>query len=149
MDKKYLMHLLAVMMVAIVSVGFASCSSDDDDEKDNGYSTSILGSWQTDDENFTTEMTFNANGTCTELMEMKGMTLAAKMRYSGTYNVKGNKLTINWKGYEGWNPLTSRWLDMTDAPETVVITISIEGTKLTFLSMEGESSYSPVIYTKK
>ena len=139
---------MAIMMVAMLSVGFASCSSDDDEE-DNGYSTSILGSWQTEDENFSTELSFNANGTCTELMEMKGMSIAAKMRYSGTYNVKGDKLTINWKGYEGWNPLTNRWLDMTDDPETVVITISISGNKLTFLSMEGEKTNSPTIYTKK
>mgnify|MGYP007101875552 CR=1 FL=1 len=148
MNKKNLLHLMAIMMVAMLSVGFASCSSDDDEE-DNGYSTSILGSWQTEDENFSTELSFNANGTCTELMEMKGMSIAAKMRYSGTYNVKGDKLTINWKGYEGWNPLTNRWLDMTDDPETVVITISISGNKLTFLSMEGEKTNSPTIYTKK
>lgn len=139
---------MTIMMVALLSFGFTSCSSDDDEE-DNGYSTSILGSWQTEDENFSEELSFNANGTCTELLEMKGMSLAAKMRYSGTYNVKGDKLTINWKGYEGWNPLTNRWLDMTDDPETVVITISISGNKLTFLSMEGEKTNSPTVYTKK
>lgn len=148
MNKKNLLHLMTIMMVAMLSFGFASCSSDDEEE-DYGYSTSILGSWQTEDENFSTELSFNANGTCTELMEMKGMSLAAKMRYSGTYNVKGDKLTINWKGYEGWDPLTNRWLDMTDAPETVVITISISGNKLTFLSMEGEKTNSPTVYTKK
>lgn len=148
MKKKNLLHLMTIMMVALLSFGFTSCSSDDDEE-DNGYSTSILGSWQTEDENFSEELSFNANGTCTELLEMKGMSLAAKMRYSGTYNVKGDKLTINWKGYEGWNPLTNRWLDMTDDPETVVITISISGNKLTFLSMEGEKTNSPTVYTKK
>lgn len=148
MNKKNLLHLMTIMMVAMLSFGFASCSSDDEEE-DYGYSTSILGSWQTEDENFSTELSFNANGTCTELMEMKDMSLAAKMRYSGTYNVKGDKLTINWKGYEGWNPLTNRWLDMTDDPETVVITISISGNKLTFLSMEGEKTNSPTVYTKK
>ena len=136
------------LLMGVASLGFYACSSDDDEE-DYGYSTSILGSWQTEDENFSTELSFNANGTCTELMEMKGMSIAAKMRYSGTYNVKGDKLTINWKGYEGWNPLTNRWLDMTDDPETVVITISISGNKLTFLSMEGEKTNSPTIYTKK
>ena len=31
MNKKYFMHLLAVMMVAMLSVGFASCGGDDDD----------------------------------------------------------------------------------------------------------------------
>lgn len=148
MSKKSLLHLMTIMMVVMLSFGFSSCSSDDEEE-DYGYSSFILGSWQTEDEYFSTELSFNANGTCNELMEMKGVSLAAKIRYSGTYNVKGDKLTINWKGYEGWDPLTNRWLDMTDDPETVVITISISGNKLTFLSMEGEKTNSPTVYTKK
>ena len=148
MKKMNYYHLMAIMMVAMLSCSFVSCSSDDE-EDDNGYATSILGSWLTDDEYTSEELTFNANGTCTELTEMKGTALAAKMRYLGTYNVKGDKLTMNWKGYEGWNPLTNRWLDMKEDPETVVITISISNNKLTFLSMEGEKTNSPVVYTKK
>ncbi len=149
MKKKNQLHLMAIMMVAMLSLGFISCSSDDDEEKDDDYSALILGSWLTEDEYVSELLSFNANGTCTELTEMKGTSLPAKMRYSGTYNVKGNRLTINWKGYEGWNPLTNRWLDMKDDSETVVITISISGNKLTFLSMEGEEANSPIVYIKK
>ena len=41
--KKYLFSLLAIMMVAIVGFGFASCSSDDDGDDSNN---SFVGTWR-------------------------------------------------------------------------------------------------------
>ena len=49
MNKKYFMHLLAVVMVAMLSVGFASCSSDNDDneviENPSVNVKDLVGTW--------------------------------------------------------------------------------------------------------
>ena len=45
MNKKNLMHLLAAMMVAMMSVGFASCSSDDP-AAELTYETAVLKSFE-------------------------------------------------------------------------------------------------------
>ena len=39
--KKYLLNWMAIMVVAVVSVGFASCGDDDEE----GSNTSIVGTW--------------------------------------------------------------------------------------------------------
>ena len=41
--KKYYLNMMTALMVAILSFGFASCSSDDDDN--NGSSSKIVGVW--------------------------------------------------------------------------------------------------------
>lgn len=49
MSKKNLGHLLALLMVAMLSIGFASCSSDDDDGNggsSNNVKTKLLGTWK-------------------------------------------------------------------------------------------------------
>ncbi|MBR4387916.1 MAG: hypothetical protein IKT00_01910 [Prevotella sp.] len=43
MSKKNLLHLMTIMMVAMLSVGFTSCGSDDDEENS---SYSIVGLWE-------------------------------------------------------------------------------------------------------
>ena len=48
MNKKYFMHLMAIMMVAMLSVGFASCSNDDDEDKNVTTSVNpkdLVGTW--------------------------------------------------------------------------------------------------------
>ena len=48
MEKKCYLHLLAIMMVAVLSVGFTSCSSDDDENNDE-YSEivqKLQGTWE-------------------------------------------------------------------------------------------------------
>ena len=47
MKRKNLWHLLAVVMVAMLSVGFTSCGSDDDDEPTLKITKDMLvGSWE-------------------------------------------------------------------------------------------------------
>ena len=71
--KKYLISLLTIMMVALVSMSFVSCSDDDDDNGGSNSSSdsSIVGTWKYD---FSEEedgefyvgyqlFTFNADGT--------------------------------------------------------------------------------------
>jgi hypothetical protein len=45
--KKYCFCLMAVLMIALVSVGFTSCSSDDDDEPSLSFTKEIIvGKWK-------------------------------------------------------------------------------------------------------
>ena len=47
--KNYLLSLMAMIMVAMLSVGFASCGSDDDDDEITGGSElvdKLQGTWQ-------------------------------------------------------------------------------------------------------
>lgn len=142
MVKKFLFF----MMAAMVAVGsFTSCSSDDDDNPTN--TASIVGTWVNSSNGAIDEIQYKADGTCNENMTLDNT--SAKMRYSGNYNLNGNKLTIHWTTGQGWNPITESWMDLDDPEETVVITISIDGNKLTYLSMEGEEQNEPVVYTRK
>lgn len=112
MKKKNLLHLLAIMMVAVLSVGFASCSSDDDESVDS----SIIGTWE--DTNYidgTWQWTFNSNGkgTCKVIdnttytftfdFSFDGSTLIIKgeedgERYTDTYSVSfsSDGKTMTW-----------------------------------------------------
>lgn len=135
-----------VLMTVLMSVGFTACSSDDDN--DNGYSSAIVETWmQQNASGYSVELTFNSDGTCSELTKLEST--SAKMKYNGTYNVKGDKLTIIWTEYLGWNFLTNKWLDLDKDTETVIITISINGNKMTFLSMEGEETQNQTVYIKE
>lgn len=45
--KKYFYYLTAVLMIALVSVGFTACSSDDDDEPSLSFTKEIIvGKWR-------------------------------------------------------------------------------------------------------
>ena len=53
--KKYYWNLLTLLMVAVLSVGFMSCSSDDDDKESTGENTEkptsnpLVGNWYDED----------------------------------------------------------------------------------------------------
>lgn len=45
--KKYFSYLTAVLMIALVSIGFTACSSDDDDEPSLSFTKEIIvGKWK-------------------------------------------------------------------------------------------------------
>lgn len=93
--KKFYLNVLAALTVAILSVGFASCSSDDDDFN---YSKEVLyGTWQMSEVKMsesgsyikwpfqTTTATFKSDGT------YSGSGYFGNG--SGTYTAKGNTIT--------------------------------------------------------
>ena len=133
-----------LLFAAVFTLG--SCSSDDDDQNEVTTS-SIVGTWLTENDSRTEKLEFLSDGTCYENFSLTGV--SARMRYTGSYSLDGNKLTIHWIKYQGWNPLDSSWLDIYTDPETVVVTVKITETTMTFLSMEGEDENSPVVYTRK
>lgn len=67
--KKFYLNLLAVLALVVTCVGFASCSSDDDDDKnkdgENAIAGSIVGTWRSsisDGEGYMTYV-FNSDNT--------------------------------------------------------------------------------------
>lgn len=57
-QKGILWSMLAIIMVAMLSIGFVACSSDDDDDSSNG----VVGTWSGQEGREYITLTFNSNG---------------------------------------------------------------------------------------
>ncbi len=94
---KYIFNWLTILMVAIVSIGFASCGGDDDDEKksNEGELTAISGTWmETQDSGTKLYLVLLANGHGSwEVEQSKG-----HIENDGefTYTYKDNVITISY-----------------------------------------------------
>lgn len=117
--KKY-SYFLMVMLLAIVSVGFASCGKDDEPKV-----ADIVGTWQLTEDNEVTLIQFTKDGKYNEVDIVSEEGVADLYIYHGTYTLSGNKLTLTYEfAYES---------------ETVVCTYSVKGDKLT-ISSAGETN---------
>lgn len=137
--KKYLFIMLAIVSAFAVT----ACSSSEEDTINH----QIVGAWVNSNNIETTETTFNSNGTVTEISTSKRN--GAKREYIGSFNINGDKLTINWGKYRDYNSVSKEWSGYTNDNETVVITFVIKNNQLIFLSMEGEEQNSPIYHTRK
>ena len=109
--KKYY-YLLMVMLMALVSVGFAACGDDDDEPK----GSDIVGTWQISDEEGVILLQFTKDGKFNEVDIVSEEGVADLFIYHGTYSVSGNKLTVTYV-YD-------------HESETVGCTYSVNGDKL-------------------
>ena len=85
MKKNFLRGLLTIMMVALMSMNFVSCSDDDDDKKDsnNGSNTeTIIGTWRCSGDGESSEITFYPDGRGLETYIEKGVTDTESFTYS-------------------------------------------------------------------
>ena len=85
----YFLHLLAIMMVAVMSLGIASCGSDDDD--DSSSNAQLVGLWYENDGDYIHAFCFNADGTGWEGEWRVGSNEKHSAR---TWKVDGNRLLI-------------------------------------------------------
>ena len=115
-------NLLMVMLMALVSVGFAACGDDDEPK-----GSDIVGTWALDDSGFGAGVTlfhFTKDGKFSEVN--KSMVLGDEVLvYHGTYTITGDKLTV-----------TYIYLNET---ETIDCTYQVKGNKLT-ITNGGHSS---------
>ncbi|MBR4828481.1 MAG: hypothetical protein IKZ92_01600 [Muribaculaceae bacterium] len=115
--KKYINSLIFLLM-ALVSVGFASCG---DDEEPKG--ADIVGTWALDDTGFGAAVIlfqFTKDGTFYEVDKSMLNGETGVDVYHGTYSVSGDKLTVTYiYQYE---------------TETVNCTYQVDGNKLTITS---------------
>lgn len=103
MNKNYYWKLLTFMMVAMLSFGFASCGSDDDDEK--GSDSVLVGEWQECEDDGTLlndakeyevhHTIFNSDGKGEYWSVSKGKTDRYKYSFTYTYTFSGSSGTIN------------------------------------------------------
>ena len=94
-------RLIGIAIMAIlISVNFASCSSDDDEEETNSEYKALLGSWQMSEQDgdilVTSSFIFNSNGTYSFTYAENG---DSDEVYTGkfTYDANSHKITR----YEG------------------------------------------------
>lgn len=89
-------HFLTIMMVALISIGLASCSDDDEDEL-GSVSNEIVGTWKGSYSNrYFLSLTFNSDGTGSgerETLNKNGY-VAEYWDYTFIWGRKGNKVNI-------------------------------------------------------
>ncbi len=155
MKKKSYLHLLAIMMVAMLSFGFASCGSDDDDDDISGGSElveKLQGTWQFQ-RGTETVMGMTITMDRSSLSEMKRsmeQMMGSKVEFwDETLTFSGTKVNgVNYK-LDG-NKLI---LDGMDAMDDISISIkSVTSSTLVLredFSMEGISLTADMEYSKK
>ena len=126
-------YALMVMLMALVSVGFAACGDDDDEPK----VPDIVGTWQLNQsKDWNVYYQFTKDGKFHHVTEYINEVVGAPQHvcFDGTYYIKkGNLLTIIYKP----NPLLS------NDGDTIECVYSIVGDKLKLLS-GGE----PLVFTR-
>ena len=104
--KKRCFYLFAMMVAVVLCVGFASCSSDDD-EGGSGNTGSIVGTWQ-----LVVEEEYDESGELLDSDNVKGEQIYYRFnndmtgfeyergrKYPFTYTLIGNILAITEEGY--------------------------------------------------
>lgn len=118
--------LLMVMLMALISVGFAACGNDDDEPK----SPDIVGTWQIKDSDGMTLLQFTKDGKFNEVDIVSEDGVPDLFMYHGTYTVSGDKLIVTYiYAYE---------------TETVECTYQVKGDRLTITTEEGNSIFTRV-----
>ena len=100
MTKRNISKLMAILMVATLSLGFSSCSGSDDDDIDS----KMVGTW-TSASNENESLVFKSNGNCEKhyvAPTAKGVidnqveeSIVEKYNY-GTFTVNGTNFKITW-----------------------------------------------------
>lgn len=103
--KKFYFSMFAMMMMALVCVGFTSCGSDDDDGVNGGggsRDSAVIGTWyDTTHGNFTCAWRFDGNGMCYyyEWGNSKTNINLTDHPY-GKWSTQNGILTISEEGYD-------------------------------------------------
>lgn len=97
MKKTLLWSVLTIMMVALMSVGFVSCGSDDNG---GGRDAALVGKWYNENTGWTAGWDFRADGKCYYGEWTTGQ--AEKLiDVPGIWTTSGNTLTVTWTDEEG------------------------------------------------
>lgn len=145
--KNYLLSLMAMIMVAMLSVGFASCGSDDDDDEITGGSElvdKLQGTWQfqkgtetvmgmtiTMDRSSLSEMKKSMEQMMGSRVEFWDETLSfSGSKVNGVnYTLKGNELILD--GMDAMDGISISVKSVTSSTLVLRESISMEGIELT------------------
>lgn len=132
MRKTSLFQLMTILMVTLLSLGFASCGSDDDDSVDSSGNGTIIGTWEeTDYTDGTWQWTFNSNG--------KGsckVTNKTTYSFSFDYILNGSSLKIS--GYEDGERYT----------DTYTVSFSSDNRTMTWTEKFNGNTYTRILKRK-
>lgn len=147
MKKNYLLSLLAMIMVAMLSVGFASCGSDDDDDEITGGSElvdKLQGTWQFQKGTETVMgMTITMNrSSLSEMKKSMEQMMGSRVEFwdetlsfSGSkvngvnYTLKGNELILD--GMDAMDGISISVKSVTSSTLVLREAINMEGIELT------------------
>ena len=97
--KNYLWSVLAILMVALMSVGLSSCG---DDDGGDSVPTNLVGTWRGTNGTWEFSFTFNSNKTCSGSAFSKR---GSQYRWEYTYTCSGNKVRCKgvsvYAGFDG------------------------------------------------
>ena len=98
MNKKYFWSLLTFMMVAMLSISFTACGSDDDN--DNGANGTVVGKWLRQTSSLKEELHVKADGTWIVYWQEKTSSETVSGEESGTWEIDAHSkiltiITIN------------------------------------------------------
>lgn len=132
MNKKYFWSLLTFVMVAMLSVSFTACGSDDDN--DNGVSSSIVGKWLRETSSLREEVHIKADKTWIVYWQEK----TSKETYSG-------EESGTWD-YDEDNGILTVVTINGEKPGTRTFDAEVDGNKL--IMQERKSGSKIVTYTR-
>lgn len=139
------LSILCMLLLALCSMVFVSCSDDDDDGESNS-STSIVGTWVCVEKDgkytHTSTATFNADKTFLATEEDTGESATYKIK--GTYSVNGDKLSVTVTEIVDPYEFEDEEWHKVESSETDTTKFEIKGDKLYLTSEEGT-----VVYTRK
>lgn len=152
MKKKSYLHLVAIMMVAMLSVGFVSCGDDDDITSGSELVDNLQGTWQFQKGSETVMgMTITMDrSSLTEMKKSMEQMMGSKVEFwDETLTFSGSKVNgVNYK-LDG-NKLI---LDGMDAMDDISISVkSVTSSTLVLreeISMEGINMIADMEYSKK
>ena len=99
--KKYFLYLIAVLMIALVSVSFTACGSDDEEESSISKSE-LLGTWYTLEDDWV--LVFNESTvTQYEILKNSGKYSLNPYTVTTKYTISGNRIV----GEDGLNATAS------------------------------------------
>ncbi len=96
--KHNIKHLMMLLFISTICLGFTSCS-DDDDEPTNPSSYSIVGTWFSDYFGYDEVLVLEKNGTGTYTTSVEGIRIVEDLEYS--YSDTDDLLTIMGSSLQG------------------------------------------------
>ena len=128
------MSLLLGLFVSVFAL--TACGSDDDDEGGGSFSHPIVGTWDRDNRNGDTQITFKANMTATMTDYDDKEDYVTTL--TGNYKIEGNKFIIRWTKGTALNVTID--LDVTESG-----LFEIDGNKMITTADNGDR----IVWTRK
>ena len=117
--KKYFLYLMAVLMIALVSVSFTACSSDDN-EGSSISKSELLGTWYTLEDDWV--LVFNESTvTQYEIWKSSGKYSLNSYTVTTKYTISGNKI-VGEDGLNATASINGNTLKLTNGSESLTYT---------------------------